>query len=64
MLGGDDPDRAAQSYGRNAERLMKAKRRYDPDNLFRSASPLPVGRKNRPARAAANVRHAAASEDA
>ena len=64
MLAGDDPDRATKSYGRNAERLMKAKRRYDPDNLFRSAIPLPVGRKNRPARAAANIRHVAASEDA
>jgi Berberine and berberine like len=37
-----DVDRAAKSYGRNAERLMKAKRHYDTDNLFRSAIPLPV----------------------
>ena len=42
LLAGDDPDRAAQSYGRNAARLIEAKRYYDPDNVFRSAIPLPV----------------------
>jgi len=36
-------DRAAKSYGRNAERLIKAKQHYDPDNVFCSAIPLPVG---------------------
>jgi FAD/FMN-containing dehydrogenase len=41
LLGGDDPDRAAKSYGPNAERLIRAKRHYDPDNVFRSAIPLP-----------------------
>jgi hypothetical protein len=41
LLPGDDPDRAGKSYGPNAERLMKAKRHYDPDNVFRSAIPLP-----------------------
>ena len=40
LLAGDDA-RAAKSYGRNAERLIKAKRHYDPDNIFRSAIPLP-----------------------
>jgi hypothetical protein len=41
LIAGDDPDRVAKSYGGNAERLVKAKRRYDPDKVFR-AIPLPV----------------------
>jgi berberine-like enzyme len=41
LAGDEDPDRVARSYGRNAERLTKAKRRYDPDNVFRSTIPLP-----------------------
>ena len=43
LLVGGDADRVAKSYGRNAERLVKAKRHYDPDNVFCSAIPLPVG---------------------
>jgi hypothetical protein len=42
LLAGDDPGRIARSYGRNAGRLIKAKRRHDPDNVFCSAIPLPV----------------------
>jgi hypothetical protein len=43
LLAGGDADRVAKSFGRNAERLIKTKRHYDPDNVFRSAIPLPVG---------------------
>lgn len=42
LLADDDPERVAESYGPNAERLIKAKQSYDPDNVFRSAIPLPV----------------------
>ena len=35
-------DRATESYGPNGKRLAEAKRRYDPDDVFRSAIPLPV----------------------
>jgi FAD/FMN-containing dehydrogenase len=42
LLPKGDADRATKSFGDNAERLIKAKRTYDPDNIFRSAIPLPV----------------------
>jgi hypothetical protein len=41
FLAGGDADREAKSYGHNAERLINTKRHYDPDNIFRSAIPLP-----------------------
>jgi FAD/FMN-containing dehydrogenase len=41
LLAGGNAERAARSYGGNAERLMQVKRQYDPDNIFASASPLP-----------------------
>jgi FAD binding domain/Berberine and berberine like len=43
LLPGGDANRAVKSYGPNAERLIRAKHYYDPDDVFRSASPLPVG---------------------
>jgi FAD/FMN-containing dehydrogenase len=41
LLADGDTKRARQSYGSNAEWLLRAKRHYDPDNVFCSASPLP-----------------------
>ncbi|MDI4236247.1 FAD-binding oxidoreductase [Bradyrhizobium sp. 31Argb] len=41
FLGKNELDRARQSYGGNAGRLMEIKHRYDPDNVFSSAIPLP-----------------------
>jgi FAD/FMN-containing dehydrogenase len=50
LLGPGDTARAAASYGPNLERLIGIKQHYDPDNVFRSAIPLPI------------VRHAIAAE--
>ena len=48
LLARDDLERAVHSYGDNAKLLIKAKHRYDPDNLFRSAIPLPADGTIRP----------------
>src|SRR5712675_198257 len=50
LLGPGEADRAADSFGPNAERLIRVKQQYDPDNVFRSAIPLPT------------LRHAIAAE--
>jgi FAD/FMN-containing dehydrogenase len=51
LLAGGDADRVAKSYGPNVERLINAKLRFDPDNVFSSAIPLPlpVSQDNDPA---------------
>ena len=45
LLGPDDADRAAGSFGPNVERLARVKRLYDPEDVFRSAIPLAIGRR-------------------
>ena len=45
LLAAADTDRATESFGPNSERLVKAKKLYDPDNIFCSAIPLPIGRR-------------------
>jgi FAD/FMN-containing dehydrogenase len=49
LLPRGDADRVRKSYGRNADRLVKAKRHYDPDNVFSSAIPLPASQHRRSA---------------
>jgi len=39
LLGPDCDERALASYGTNLDRLLAAKDRYDPDNVFASAIP-------------------------
>ena len=43
LLGLGDTDRAAERVGRNVERLARVKHLYDPENVFRSAIPFPIG---------------------
>jgi FAD/FMN-containing dehydrogenase len=42
LLAKGDEGRVAKSFGENAARLAEAKRRYDPDHLFKSAIPIPA----------------------
>jgi hypothetical protein len=46
LLGPNEYDRAAKSYGGNAEKLARIKREYDPENVFFSAIPLPDERRS------------------
>ncbi|MBV8897727.1 MAG: FAD-binding protein [Acidobacteriaceae bacterium] len=41
LLGPSQHDRIQSSFGENASRLLAAKKTYDPENMFRSAIPLP-----------------------
>ena len=42
MLGPDDAEQIPFAYGSNSERLMAAKKRFDQDDVFSSATPLRV----------------------
>jgi hypothetical protein len=42
LLGRGETDRATQSFGPNVDRLLYAKRLYDPDDVFCSTIPLPA----------------------
>jgi FAD/FMN-containing dehydrogenase len=44
LLGTGETDRATESFGPNVERLVRVKQHYDPDNVFCSAIPMPLGR--------------------
>ncbi|WP_342739695.1 BBE domain-containing protein [Bradyrhizobium sp. B117] len=43
LLGPDGVDRAAKCFGTNVERLARVRQLYDPENVFCSAIPLPIG---------------------
>jgi len=45
ILPSGSPQRATESFGSNAETLIKAKRQYDRDNVFASALPLPLAQR-------------------
>lgn len=50
LLANGEPARAAASFGANAARIVELKRRFDPDNAFRSALPLPTIAGDQPSR--------------
>jgi len=45
LLASGDTDLAAESFGPNVDRLARVKQLYDPENVFCSAIPLPLGRR-------------------
>ncbi len=42
LLGPHRQDRIQRSFGDNASRLIRAKKKYDPENIFRSTITLPI----------------------
>ena len=48
LLAQDDPGRVSKSHGGNGERFIKAKRHYDPDNVFCSTIALPLNERQLP----------------
>jgi hypothetical protein len=50
LLGPNDHDQIASAHGSNINRLRVLKRRFDPDDLFTSAIPLPGDSTELPAR--------------
>jgi FAD binding domain/Berberine and berberine like len=42
LLGPDDSDQIAAAYGANGQRLREIKKKFDPENIFSSAIPLPT----------------------
>jgi FAD/FMN-containing dehydrogenase len=58
LLARNEADRARYGFGTNADRLIRAKRHYDPANVFRSTIPLPsAGRPDASRSRALTVRH-------
>jgi hypothetical protein len=42
LLGPDDSDQVAAAYGANGQRLREIKRKFDPQNMFSAAIPVPA----------------------